>query len=153
MELWGWGLEPQRQSFLDTPEGDPPPAPGGHSGLQETLIIDQQIRNVNRAIRPENTDIHHPETNYAAGPDVITGAEFNASSPPPPNQTPALCSPLGRLACQSPPATPRPTTPGPKVSAVTAKVLQLLEDPEILELWWWKSQATGPDGRAVRTQL
>lgn len=52
--------------------------------LQETLIIDQQIPNVNRAIRPENTDIHHPDTNYAASPDVITGAQLDASSHPHP---------------------------------------------------------------------
>lgn len=53
-------------------------------GLQETLIIDQQIPNVNRAIRPENTDIHHPDTNCAAGPDVITGVQLNASHLPRP---------------------------------------------------------------------
>lgn len=52
------------------------------TGLQETLIIDQQIPNVNRAIRPENTDIHHPDTNYAAGLDVITGVQLAASSHP-----------------------------------------------------------------------
>ena len=57
---------------------DSPAARACHPGLQETLIIDQQIPNVNRAIRPENTDIHHPDTNYAAGPDVITGVQLDA---------------------------------------------------------------------------
>lgn len=64
--------------------GDSRAAHACRIGLQETLIIDQQIPNVNRAIRPENTDIHHPDTNYAAGPDVITGVQLNASSHPHP---------------------------------------------------------------------
>lgn len=67
---------------------DSPAARACHPGLQETLIIDQQIPNVNRAIRPENTDIHHPDTNYAAGPDVITGVQ---QMPEPPQPCPAHC--------------------------------------------------------------
>lgn len=61
---------------------DSPAAHACHPGLRETLIIDQQIPNVNRAIRPENTDIHHPDTNYAAGPDVITGVQLDARATP-----------------------------------------------------------------------
>lgn len=62
--------------------GNSPAAHTHHPSLLETLIIDQQIPNVNRAIRPENTDIHHPDTNYAAGPDVITRVQLDASSYP-----------------------------------------------------------------------
>lgn len=62
--------------------GGSPAAHACRPGLQETLIIDQQIPNVNKAIRPENTDIHHPDTNYAAGPDVITRVQLDASSHP-----------------------------------------------------------------------
>lgn len=64
--------------------GDSPAAHACHPGLQETLIIDQQILNVNRAIRPANTDIHHQDINYAAGPDVITGVELDVLSNPRP---------------------------------------------------------------------
>ena len=76
---WDFGeLGPKSYCSLDQGGGDSPAAHACHPGLQQTLIIDQQIPNVNRAIRPENTDIHHPDTNYAAGPYVITGVQLNA---------------------------------------------------------------------------
>lgn len=92
--------------------GGSPAAHACHIGLQESLIIDQQIPNVNRAIRPENTDIHHPDTNCAAGPDAITGVQLDALSLPQPGPlrvSPSWCSSLRR-----PPGPPR-------VSLATAK--------------------------------
>lgn len=134
------------------------PGPGGgdsraaHAcrvGLQETLIIDQQIPNVNRAIRPENTDIHHPDTNYAAGPDVITGARLSAPSHPTLYLCTWLRAGLFPEEASHMPGSLWPHSSGLRLSSAALKT----EDPPDPVLSWLEGHGQTPDNRSAQFWL